>query len=164
MDNWIEQYKTFASKPWSPTTLSNQEEKAFRSWIQGTQLFNSIKKEIADEQNVPVNKLNNSRILEMMLGSKDYDYRGAWKAGVKEEISPYDNLPHWPSSTEKGVMLKSPQHPTTWKEFFMRQYSIDPDELGLSTYDKAIDWTLKKAPVVSPFYSDPFNSMPYLAP
>jgi hypothetical protein len=74
---------------------------------------------------------------------RDYDYRGAFKAGITENISPHDNRPHWPSSTPQGRMLKSPQHPTTWKEFFMRHHGKDPDDMGLNSYEKALEWALK---------------------
>ena len=159
MDNWFQQYTQFKAQPWSPTTLQPDEEAAFQQWLQSTQLFNSIKSEIADENRVPVEKLDNSRVLRMILSNPDYDYRGAFKAGITETISPYDNLPHWPSSTPEGRMLKDPNHPTAWKEFFMRQYRVDPDELGLSDLSQALKWSNANKEVETPFYRDPFGSL-----
>ena len=64
------------------------------------------------------------------LDTKDYDYRKAWAAGLRPTPSQHDDgFPHWPSSLSSGEMLKSEDHPTAWKEHFMRQYGIDPDEL-----------------------------------
>ena len=156
MSDWLEDYQKFTSMPWSPTTLNAEEEGKFRNWLQETQLFNSIKSDIAKENKMPLDKLKNDRVMEMILQGSDYNYREAWKAGIKETISPHDKKPHWPSSTPEGKMLKSPTHPTAWKEFFMRQYNIDPDELGLDTIEKATNWTQSSEQTVSPFYQDPF--------
>lgn len=56
----------------------------------------------------------------------DYDYRTAWAAGVKPELA-HDGTLHWASSTPGGRMLKAGNHPTHWKEIFMRQFGVDPD-------------------------------------
>lgn len=138
--NWLTEYQAFTQTPWSPTVLKTNEEQKFKEWLKGTQLFSSIKEEIAAENKIPVNKLNNNRVVEMILSNPDYDYRGAFLSGVKEVIDPRDNKPHWPSSTPEGKMLKDPTHPTAWKEFFMRQYGIDPDEMGFDTLGKAKEW------------------------
>jgi hypothetical protein len=37
-------------------------------------------------------------------------------------------------------MLKSPDHPTAWMEFFMKQYKKDPESLGLHNYEDAVNW------------------------
>ena len=140
MSDWIEEYKSFSSKDWKPTTLSDQDEIKFKNWLQGTKLFNSIKMDVAKENNIEVSKIDNIKIINMLTSQGDYDYRGAWKSGIKEVISPVDNRPHWPSSAG-DKMLKSPKHETAWKEFFMRQYNKDPDDLGLSTFDKAKQWS-----------------------
>lgn len=158
MSDWINQYQQFAQTPWSPTKLSKQENAEFEKWMKGTQLFKSIKTDVAQEQNIPLEKLDDSRILQMILRSPDYDYRGAWKDKVEEVISPYDNKPHWPSSTKEGAMLKNPAHPTAWKEFFMRQYKIDPDSIGLDTFEKAKNWNLSTQKIENIFYKDPFGT------
>lgn len=144
MADWISEYEKFTSQDWKPTSLPKEEEPKFQEWLKSTKLFNSVKKEIALENKVPVDALDNNRVLKMLLNSKDYDYRGAYKANIKEEISPFDNRPHWPSSTEDGRMLKSPQHETAWKEFFMRTYNVDPDEMGLSDLESAKAFTQKQ--------------------
>jgi hypothetical protein len=41
-------------------------------------------------------------------------------------------------------MLKSPKHETAWKEFFMRTYNVDPDEIGLSDFNSAKQYTMKQ--------------------
>jgi hypothetical protein len=79
MTDWLNEYQKFSATPWSPTTLKPAEEQQFRSWLQGTQLFNSIKSDIAAEQKMPVDKLDNQRVTEMILESPDYDYRGHGK-------------------------------------------------------------------------------------
>jgi len=161
MTDWINEYQKFTATPWSPTTLKPPEEQKFRNWLQGTQLFNSVKSDIAAENKIPVDKLDNQRVTEMMLQSPDYDYRGAYKAGIKEVISPYDNRPHWPSSTDSGQMLKDPSHPTAWMEFFMRQYGVDPNAMGLDTLEKAKNWSLSTQKPENPFYKDPFSAPDY---
>lgn len=143
MADWIKQYQEFASQDWKPTSLSQAEETKFRSWIQGTKLFNSVKLDIAKENNLDPAKLDNNKVIDMISSQGDYDYRGAWKAGVKEVISKHDNRPHWPSSAG-DKMLKSPKHETAWKEFFMRTYNKDPDDIGLSTLQQAKSWSEKQ--------------------
>lgn len=143
MADWIKEYQDFASQDWKPTSLSPNEEAKFRTWIQGTKLFNSVKLDIAQENNLDPAKLDNNKVIDMLSSQGDYDYRGAWKAGVKEVISKHDNRPHWPSSAG-DKMLKSPQHETAWKEFFVRKYNKDPDDMGLSTFEQAKQWSLEK--------------------
>jgi len=138
--DWIKEYESFSKSDWKPTELSGADEARFKEWFSRTKLFQGFKQDIAEENNLPVAAVEDARVMQMILRSKDYDYRGAWKAGIKEEVSPHDNRIHWPSSTSDGKMLKSPKHETTWKEFFMRQYDKDPDDLGLNTLDQAMRW------------------------
>jgi len=135
--DWLTEYEKTLQQEWQPTKLKEDEEAKFQSWLQNTQLFKGFKEQVAQENNIPVDQVDNARLTEMLLSSDDYDYRGAYKAGIKEELSPFDNRIHWPSVSPEGRMLKSPTHPTAWKEFFMRQYKVDPDELGLSTIEQA---------------------------
>lgn len=136
---WIEDYEAFKQSDWKPTKLSDDEEKKFFDWFQKTELVSEFKKDVAIENNIPVEKVDLKRVAEMVLESKDYDYRGAWKAGVgnKEEKSSEDNRIHWLSSTPEGKMLKSPTHETAWKEFFMRWTKIDPDKIGIRSLEEA---------------------------
>jgi hypothetical protein len=95
------------------------EEKMFQSWIRSTPWFLEFVNKYKEEPN---------------LDSKDYDYRAAWKAGIQPERDPYDgNSYHWPSSLPDGKMLKAPDHPTAWKEYFMRDTGQNPDALGLAS-------------------------------
>jgi hypothetical protein len=99
------------------------DESAFQNWIRGTDWFKEFKAEYNEEPD---------------LDTKDYDYRAAWKAGVQPERDPYDkNRFHWPSSLPTGEMLKSAEHPTAWKEYFMRDTGVNPDALGLKTPEDA---------------------------
>jgi hypothetical protein len=99
------------------------DESAFQNWIRGTDWFKEFKSEYNEEPD---------------LDTKDYDYRAAWKAGLQPERDPYDNNRfHWPSSLPTGEMLKSAEHPTAWKEYFMRDTGVNPDALGLKTPEDA---------------------------
>jgi hypothetical protein len=62
----------------------------------------------------------------------DYNYRKAWAYGAEPQRDPYDqNSLHWPSALPNGDMLKAEDHPTAWKEHFMREYDgLNPDSIG----------------------------------
>jgi hypothetical protein len=49
MDDWLKEYYKLQETDWSPTKLSDKEEKQFRDWITGTQLFNNLKPIIAQD-------------------------------------------------------------------------------------------------------------------
>ena len=101
--------------------LSPAEEKSFQSWIKGTEWY----KEYVNEYDEAPD-----------LDTSDYDYRAAWKAGIRPERDPYDkNKFHWPSADESGKMLKSESHPTAWKEYFMKATGRNPDEVGITKED-----------------------------
>jgi hypothetical protein len=155
MSDWINQYLQFKETPWSPTVLPASEEQKFREWLQNTQIFKANKQDIAAENGIPVDKVDNQRLIEMILKNSDYDYRGAFKDNMKESISKEDNRPHMLSSTSTGQMLKDPSHPTAWKEFFMRQYKVDPDAIGLNTFEDAKKWSTTAPENV--FYTDPMG-------
>ena len=102
---------------------SSNDEKAFQNWIRNTDWFKEFVSEYGEEPD---------------LDTKDYDYRAAWKAGVVPERDPYDrNRFHWPSSLPSGKMLKSEDHPTAWKEYFMRDTGVNPDSLNIKTPEEA---------------------------
>jgi len=68
--------------------------------------------------------------------SANYDYRQAWRMGIRPERDPYDsNRFHWASSTPDGTMLKSKTHPTAWKEEYMRATGSNPDAVGATQAD-----------------------------
>lgn len=112
------------------------DESAFQNWIRGTDWFKEFKAEYNEEPD---------------LDTKDYDYRAAWKAGISPERDPYDqNRFHWPSSLPTGEMLKSAEHPTAWKEYFMRETGVNPDSLGLQTPEDAKNYLKKKSDQKAP--------------
>lgn len=158
MADWMQAYQEFVKAPWQMTTLKPEQEDEFRNWLANTDLFKSISEDIAQENKIPMDKLDRDRVLEMILQSPDYDYRGAFLDNMKAEINPYDNKPHFLSSDKSGRMLKAPTHETAWKEFFMRQFKFDPDEAGLDTLDKAQRWTtdMMQNPA-EVMYSDPLG-------
>lgn len=94
------------------------DEPGFQSWIRNTDWFKEFVKEYKEEPD---------------LNTSDYDYRKAWMMGITPERDPYDkDRFHWASSTNTGEMLKAPDHPTAWKEFFMRDYGYNPDAFGIT--------------------------------
>jgi len=131
---------TALSRELSGEEISNNktpnDESAFQNWIRGTDWFKEFKAEYNEEPD---------------LDTKDYDYRAAWKAGVQPERDPYDNNRfHWPSSLPTGEMLKSAEHPTAWKEYFMRDTGVNPDALGLKTQEDANIYLKKKSDQKAP--------------
>jgi len=54
MDDWLKSYYKLQKMDWSPTKLSDKEEKQFREWITGTKLFNNLKPIIAQDLEKPV--------------------------------------------------------------------------------------------------------------
>jgi len=106
------------------------EEKKFQAWIRSTPWFQEFKDEHKEEPD---------------LNTRDYDYRAAYRAGIKPERDPYDNNRfHWPSSLPDGKMLKAPDHPSAWKEYFMRETGQNPDALGLRNQKQANEWLKRK--------------------
>ena len=73
------------------------------------------------------------------LANPDYDYRGAWKGGALDLNTPQAHGLSRDPSTKKW--LKDPRtHGTSWKEFFMNETGINPDEAGLSREEAAIQF------------------------
>ena len=129
----INALSVLASAPTQNATfkLSPDEESQFQNWIKSTGWYKEFRKEYKEDPN---------------LDDSEYDYRAAWKAGIQPQRDPYDkNRYHWPSSLPSGEMLKSPTHPTAWKEHFMRQTGQNPDAIGLRSLEDA-DAYLKSIP------------------
>jgi hypothetical protein len=100
-----------------PSKEKNNEA-LFQKEIRNTEWFKEYVKEFGEEPD---------------LNTSDYNYREAWKAGIRPERDPYDNNRyHWSSSLQDGTMLKSDTHPTAWKEHFMRLTGKNPDEVGVT--------------------------------
>jgi len=94
------------------------DEMEFQRAIRATEWFKEFVREYGEEPD---------------LNTKDYDYRKAWSAGVRPERDPYDNNRyHWRSSLDSGEMLKSRDHPTAWKEHYMRRFGTNPDATGVT--------------------------------
>lgn len=96
--------------------MSEFNEQEFQAGIRDTEWHKEFSKEYGEEPD---------------LDTKDYDYRKAWAAGKRPVRSEFDGGKyHWPSSLDSGEMLKSEDHPTAWKEHYMRKHSVDPDSVG----------------------------------
>jgi hypothetical protein len=102
--------------------LSEKQEKEFQTWIKNTGWYKEYVTQYKEEPD---------------LNIAEYDYRAAWKAGVKPERYEYDNNRyHWPSVDPKsGKPLKSSDHPTAWKEDYMQRTGKNPDEVGATKQD-----------------------------
>ena len=96
------------------TQLSPKEEERFQKEIKSSPWYLQYKTKYKEEPN---------------LTDPNYDYREAWKQGVKPEINPTDNMYHW-SDRAGNTMLKSIYHDAAWAQPFMDQYKINPDNLS----------------------------------
>jgi hypothetical protein len=143
---WIGKYENHAKSDFSYTKLSDEEEASFREWFKQTKLYNSLKEDTAKDEGVDVGSIDDERFIDHVADpdKSDYDYRGAFKGGIQEEINKHDNKPHWSSRDSEGNMLKNPKHPTAWKEFFYQQHGVDPDEIGIHTLDEAKTWSKER--------------------
>lgn len=97
---------------WSLTELSPAEELLFQKQFQASPFYQEFVQRYGELPNL----------------SGDYDYRLWWKDGM-EATRHHDGTLHGPSKTKTGRWLKSPDHPTAWKENFMHQFGVDPDTL-----------------------------------
>lgn len=142
--SWYNQWKQSTQQPWAPTQLSPADEYNFQKWMLSLPWFRGIESGA---------ELKGTRLLNTMLGpDNDYDYRGAYASGINPTLYPYDNTYHWPSSTDQGRMLKSPNHPTAWMEYFMRgSDGIDPNQFGLSSPENARTWLNQYNSVLNAF-------------
>ena len=103
----------------NPDGWTDEKEKQFQKEVKATEWYKEM---IEDYDNVDLSL------------KADYNYRTAWENGVHltAERSPVDGKIHWQSSTPDGEHLKSEDHPTRWKEEFMRETGRNPDEEGLT--------------------------------
>lgn len=75
---------------------------------------------------------------EPSLDDPEYDYRAAWRAGIRP--APYEHdggAYHWASALPGGAMLKGENHPTAWMEHFMRATGRDPNDVGVKSPQEA---------------------------
>lgn len=107
-------------------SAANPEEVEFQKGIRATPWFSEFVKQYGEEPN---------------LDDPDYNYRAAWKQGIRPEIYEHDGTYHWPSGYQgadgNDVMLKSENHPTMWMQKFMETTGRDPNELGIKTPEAA---------------------------
>lgn len=105
----------------SPKNYGLLAEESFQEGIRNTDWFKEFVKQYGEEPD---------------LNTKDYNYRKAWQAGIRPVPDPYDNNRyHWSSSLPSGEMLKAANHPTAWKEYYMRITGKNPDEVGATQAD-----------------------------
>jgi hypothetical protein len=103
----------------NPRVMAQGQESRFLREIKKTPWFAEFVREYGEEPDLSRNA--------------DYDYRRAWAAGIRPERDPYDNNRyHWASSLPTGELLKSENHPTLWKEQYMRATGRNPDETGVT--------------------------------
>lgn len=140
MADWYDTYMSHTSEPFIPMTLSPEDERQFKSWLQGLQWYKDIEAKVPKGVN----------LFEELTGPEsDYDYRRAYAAGISPVMYEYDGTYHWPSSLEDGTMLKAPDHQTAWMEYFMREIGLDPNAVGLSNPESARTWTNQLYSVVN---------------
>lgn len=116
--------------PPPPPPTSSFNEESFQSGIRATEWFSEFKKRHGEEPDLRAPSDDPSK-------GPNYDYRKAWAEGLRPTRSEYDGGQyHWSSSTGSGEMLKTPNHPTAWKEYFMREHGKDPDSLSAADVKK----------------------------
>ena len=95
-------------KNWTP-----QLEKQFQNEVLNSKWANEFKNQYGELPN---------------LNSSDYNYRAAYQRGMQPMPDEFDRgRLHWLSSTPQGESLKSFNHPTAWKEDYMRITGVNPD-------------------------------------
>lgn len=99
---------------YTPTTLNAQQERRYQAWVNKNPWFAGMPQEVRQIA---------------LQGGGDYDYRGAWLAGVRP-----GKTGHWLSINPKtGAPLKNPEtHPTWWKEEFMSKYGRPAGRAGFN--------------------------------
>jgi hypothetical protein len=69
---------------------------------------------------------------EPKINNADYDYYGAYEAGVTPKPSDVDGEYHWGSIGLGGIDLKSVHHPTRWKSDYMKLTGVNPDKENIT--------------------------------
>jgi hypothetical protein len=99
--------------------LSRAEEQEFQRGVRGTKWFQQFSKKYGEQPD---------------LNDPGYNYRAAWRAGVRpQDVKDDPEMQHWSSVTPSGESLKSRSHPTAWKEDYMQMTGRDPGEPGKLT-------------------------------
>jgi hypothetical protein len=119
MDDYADKAKARMTGQATIVATLEDEEKKFQAKIRATPWFSEFKKKYGEEPN--------------LSSSADYDYRKAVKGGAMPQRDKHDNDSyHWPSALPSGEMLKSKDHPTVWKEHYMRATGKNPDDDGVT--------------------------------
>ena len=99
--------------------LSKAEEAAFQRDVRRTKWFQQFSKKYGEQPD---------------LNDPGYNYRAAWRAGVRpQDVKDDPEMQHWSSVTPSGESLKSRSHPTAWKEDYMQMTGRDPGDPGKLT-------------------------------
>ena len=123
--------------------LDEKEEAEFQKWMTTDPNVKAWREEFISEYGE-----------EPKIEGANYDYRGAWKAGLKPEPT-YEpetkkTLHHWGSKGLEGIDLKSQDHPTRWKSDYMEAFGVNPDESGISKEDALLELSKPKEPKRAP--------------
>jgi hypothetical protein len=123
--------------------LDEKEEAEFQKWMTTDPNVKAWREEFISEYGE-----------EPKIEGANYDYRGAWKAGLKPEPT-YEpetkkTLHHWGSKGLEGIDLKSQDHPTRWKSDYMEAFGVNPDESGISKEDALLELSKPKEPKSDP--------------
>jgi len=106
----------------SGESLSVSQEKEFQDWMKNNANVVAWKKQFKKQYGE-----------EPRIDGSNYDYRGAWQAGIVPTPNKEDKgMYHWGSIGIGGKDLKSKDHPTRWKSDFMKATGINPDKSDIS--------------------------------
>lgn len=105
---------------WSRITLPPDQEASFQRDFRASPFFNEFVSRYKEEPDL----------------DGDYDYRLWWQDGMNATRVD-DGTLHGPSKTKDGRWLKSPDHPTHWKQEYMERYGVDPDQIGATNIEDA---------------------------
>jgi hypothetical protein len=146
--------------------LSDREEKEFQKWWKSDPDIQAWKASLKaeDEKNLinegyspqQAKKMSRSPSYDypqkMIDAGNYYDYRKAWKSGDSPKVNKHDGKYHWGSSG------KAVNHPTAWKESYLKVTGKNPDEFGISE-EQGME-TLKNyhSLIINKFLSPPKNN------
>jgi hypothetical protein len=75
--------------------------------------------------------------LKRVLADSTFDYRLAFLHNELPQRSEVDGQYHWSDKTPDGKWLKSPKHPTAWKQVFYEKTGMNPDEIPMMKQEDA---------------------------
>ena len=131
---WEQRYARWTESARSSTELPPEQEVQFKQDIMAGEWFKDWQRQYPD---VPPERL----FEDLTRASGDYNMRRAWQLKVQPSMNEADHRMHYPDAAPGGEMLKQPDHPTAWMQFFMQQYHIDPQSIGLNTREEAEAWS-----------------------